>query len=110
LPSSLKKVPSLEPLSPGRYRLQLTLSAQQKEKLELARDLMSHANPSGELSIVLERALDRADLTTRKAAFRPNNQPAAKLRSQRTIPPPDRVESTSEMLDVGRRPQRDNTR
>ena len=58
LRSSLKKLPGLEPLSPGRYRLLVTLSAQQKEKLELARDLLSHANPSGDLTIVLERALD----------------------------------------------------
>jgi hypothetical protein len=59
LPSSLKKLTTIDPLSPGRYRLQLMLSAQQKDKLELARDLMSHANPSGELSIVLEHALDQ---------------------------------------------------
>ncbi len=29
-----------------------------KEKLELARDLMSHSSPSGDLTIVLERAVD----------------------------------------------------
>ena len=56
--ASLKKLPALEPLSPGRYRLQLTLSAEQKEKLELARDLLSHANSGGDLAIVVERALD----------------------------------------------------
>ena len=58
LASRLQKLPALEPLSPGRYRLLLTLSAQQKDKLELARDLLSHANPSGDLALVLERALD----------------------------------------------------
>ena len=56
--ASLKKLPALEPLSPGRYRLLLTLSAEQKEKLELARDLLSHANSTGDLAIVVERALD----------------------------------------------------
>jgi 5-methylcytosine-specific restriction endonuclease McrA len=48
----------LEPLSPTAYRLQLNTTPQLKEKLELARDLMSHANPSGDLAVVVERALD----------------------------------------------------
>jgi hypothetical protein len=58
VPGSLKKLPALEPLSPGRYRLQLTLNTEQKAKLELARDLLSHANPAGDFAVVLERALD----------------------------------------------------
>jgi hypothetical protein len=58
VPTTLKKLPELDPLSPGRYRLLLTLSDEQKRKLELARDLLSHANPSGDLAVVLERALD----------------------------------------------------
>src|SRR5262245_15450789 len=48
----------VEPLREDRYRLQLTTSAELKRKLELARDLMSHANPSGDLPSVIERALD----------------------------------------------------
>ena len=58
IPANVKKLPALDPLSPGRYRLLLTLSAEQKEKLELARDLLSHANSSGDLAVVVERALD----------------------------------------------------
>ncbi len=49
---------SLEPLSASSYRLQLNTSATLKDKLELARDLMSHANPTGDLAVVVERALD----------------------------------------------------
>jgi hypothetical protein len=48
----------IEPLSPTAYRLQLNATPQLKEKLELARDLMSHSNPSGDLAVVVERALD----------------------------------------------------
>jgi hypothetical protein len=48
----------VEPLSEERYRLQLNASAELKRKLELARDLMSHANPHGDLAIVVERALE----------------------------------------------------
>jgi hypothetical protein len=58
LPNGMRKLPALDALSPGRYRLLLTLNAQQKAKLERARDLLSHANRSGDLAVVVERALD----------------------------------------------------
>ncbi len=51
LPTSLKKLPALEPLAPNRYRLLLTLSGEQKQKLELARDLLSHANRGGDFAL-----------------------------------------------------------
>jgi hypothetical protein len=38
--------------------LELTIGAALKRKLEHARDLMSHANPTGDLEVVMERALD----------------------------------------------------
>jgi hypothetical protein len=56
--SRLRKRPSFEPRSEGRYLLQLDVSAALKHKLELARDFMSHANPSGDLAVVIERALE----------------------------------------------------
>jgi hypothetical protein len=49
---------SLEYLSEFTHRLEVLLSTQQHDKLELARDLLLHANPTGNLSVVLERALD----------------------------------------------------
>ena len=77
VPASLKRLPMIEPLSPGRYRLQLTLSAEQKEKLELARDLLSHANSSGDLAIVVERALDELISRLEKRRFgRAQSRPA----------------------------------
>jgi hypothetical protein len=48
----------LEPLSADRYRVQFTASRELKRKLELARDLMRHALPSGDLAAILERSLD----------------------------------------------------
>jgi hypothetical protein len=45
-------------LSETRYRVQLTAGVGLKEKLDKARDLMRHRNPSGDLAIVVERALD----------------------------------------------------
>jgi 5-methylcytosine-specific restriction endonuclease McrA len=48
----------IEPLSEARYRVELTASTELRDKLERARDLMRHRNPSGDLAVVVERALD----------------------------------------------------
>jgi hypothetical protein len=48
----------IEPLADARYRLQLTASATLRDKLERARDLMRHSNHTGDLAVVVERALD----------------------------------------------------
>ena len=48
----------IEPLSKGRYKVQLTADTNLKEKLELARELMRHAQPDGDLASILSRALD----------------------------------------------------
>lgn len=60
---------SLEYLSEHTHRLEVLLSTQQHDKLELARDLMLHANPTGNLSVVLERALDLLIEHERKRQF-----------------------------------------
>jgi HNH endonuclease len=81
---------SLEPLSPTAYRLQLNTTPQLKEKLELARDLMSHANPSGDLAVVVERALDLLVAELNKQRFgqlRPRSRPkGAKPRTSQALP------------------------
>ena len=58
----------VEPLSSDRFLVKFTANRAFRDKLELARDLMRHANPSGELSAVLERAVDMlvADLQKKK--------------------------------------------
>jgi 5-methylcytosine-specific restriction endonuclease McrA len=48
----------IEPLSATRYLLRMSVTCEFKGKLDRARDLMSHANPSGELVTIFERALD----------------------------------------------------
>jgi RuvA, C-terminal domain len=48
----------IEPISAARYRVQLTASAALCGKLERARDLMRHRNPTGDLGEVVEAALD----------------------------------------------------
>ena len=48
---------AVAPLSPDRYRLQLTIGLETLEKLRLARDMLRHAIPSGDEAAVLDRAL-----------------------------------------------------
>jgi hypothetical protein len=45
------------PLSPGRYKYQLTIGGATLEKLRLARDMLRHALPSGDDEAILDRAL-----------------------------------------------------
>ena len=50
--------PLVRPLSPGRYQVTFTASADTRAKLELAQDLLRHALPSGDPGLVIARALD----------------------------------------------------
>jgi hypothetical protein len=57
-PGSVPAWRSIEPLSAQRYRIQFTADAELKRKLELARDLLRHAHPTGDFAPVVSRALD----------------------------------------------------
>src|SRR4029079_11608887 len=48
----------IEPLSARRYRVQFTADLELKEKLDLARQLLRHAHPGGDLAPIVSRALD----------------------------------------------------
>jgi len=59
LPAPRPTPPTIvEPLQEDRYRLQLSASSDLKRKLDHARDLLSHGNRTGDLAVVVERALD----------------------------------------------------
>ena len=47
----------VEPLSPGRYKVQFTASAELREKLERLKALMRSEVPGGDLAAILERAV-----------------------------------------------------
>jgi hypothetical protein len=51
------RVGEVTPLSPGRYRYQLTIGGTTLEKLRLAKDMLRHALPSGDDEAILDRAL-----------------------------------------------------
>ncbi len=50
--------PQVEPLSAARYRVELTVSEDVKAKLDRIKDLMRHRNPSGDLEVIMESALE----------------------------------------------------
>lgn len=57
--ATLRTAPAvIAPLSTERYKLQVTLSREAKERLLRAQALMRHHNPKGDLALVLERALE----------------------------------------------------
>jgi hypothetical protein len=80
VPSARPPLSRGAPLSEARFQVQLTASQALHDKLERARDLMSHRNPRGDLAVVIERALDEllAKLEKRR---RPRAAPAARRRT-----------------------------
>ncbi|MDB4941849.1 MAG: hypothetical protein JWP97_1383 [Labilithrix sp.] len=48
----------VEPLGEARYALQMTVSERLHEKLERARDLLSHRQPDRDLGVMMEAAVD----------------------------------------------------
>jgi len=46
------------PLRPGRYKLELTAGQAMHDKLELLKHLLRHQVPDGDLSAIVERAVD----------------------------------------------------
>ena len=70
--------PAVVPLSPDRYRLQLTIGVETLEKLRLARDMLRHAIPSGDDAAVLDRALTAllSDLARKRFAATDTPRPS----------------------------------
>jgi hypothetical protein len=56
-PFSPRPMAPVVPLSPDRYKVQLTISGETLEKLRCARDLLRHAIPTGDDAAVVARAL-----------------------------------------------------
>jgi hypothetical protein len=75
----------LEPLSAERIQVKFTASKQLEDKLTLARELMSHSNPRGDLATVIEAALDLLIADRMKHKFGQTNRkskprPAKRMR------------------------------
>jgi 5-methylcytosine-specific restriction endonuclease McrA len=78
----------IEPTSPGRYSLQLTLSQETHSLLREAQALLGHAVPSGDIDTVLQRALNGLVQQLRKQKLAETEQPRAQRgsTSDRHIP------------------------
>jgi hypothetical protein len=73
-PSSVPRA-AVTPLSPDRYKLQLTIGGDTLEKLRLAKDMLSHALPSGDDAAVLDRALTALLVDLAKKKFADTRKP-----------------------------------
>src|SRR5690606_31767304 len=75
LGSPQRRPARVEPLSPARFKLELTMDQAMKEKLERARDLLSHAVPDRDIVRVLDRALDTLLLDLEKTRLARTKRP-----------------------------------
>ena len=91
------------PLSPDRYKLQLTIGGETLEKLQLAKDMLGHANPSGDDAAVLDRALTvlLADLAKKKFADTQRPRPSGGAKPAAGDPPAT-VKRAVWVRDLGR--------
>ncbi|MPZ17778.1 MAG: hypothetical protein GEV06_07695 [Luteitalea sp.] len=75
------------PLAPARYKLTVTISAETYEKLRTAQDLLRHSIPSGDLAVLVDRALTvllrDAAKTKLAATANPRTSAASAARSRR---------------------------
>ncbi|HEY2946773.1 MAG TPA: hypothetical protein VGN09_30360 [Vicinamibacteria bacterium] len=69
--------PLLSPLTPDRYELRVTVSAETRENLRLAQDLLRHAIPSGDPAQVIDRALKVLVEQLRRKKFAATDRPRA---------------------------------
>ena len=63
------------PLSPERYKLQITIGGDTLQKLRLAKDMLGHAIPSGDDAAILDRALTALLLDLAKKKFADTRKP-----------------------------------
>jgi hypothetical protein len=91
------------PLSPDRYKVQVTIGGDTLEKLRLAQDLLRHAVPSGDEAVILDRALTAllADLEQKRFAAAARPRPSTgSVPGSRHIPA--EVRRTVWLRDLGR--------
>ena len=70
--------PRTEPLSATRYRVELSVSAETKAKLERIKDLMRHRNPTGDLEKILDASLDLLLMKLEKERLGKTSRPKVK--------------------------------
>ena len=76
--------PQVEQLSEARHKVQLTVSSETRAKLERARDLMKHRNPSGDLEVVFDRAMDALLAKLEKERLAKTSRPQKTVRPSKS--------------------------
>lgn len=71
---------AIEPFAESRYRLQVTVSRELRDKIERLSDLMMHSNPTRDLTFVLERAIDALLDAVEKQRLGKTSRPERTLR------------------------------
>jgi 5-methylcytosine-specific restriction endonuclease McrA len=66
------------PLSPRRYKLQVTIGQEARDKLAELQNLLSHQIPDGDTAAILERALDALLAETKKKKAALTDKPRSK--------------------------------
>lgn len=91
-------------LSAERFKVEFTATAELREKLERCRDLMSHANPSRDFAVVIERAVELLLAELERSRLKRTKRPR---RSSHTA----ELASTNRVTDATRREvfERDGT-
>jgi hypothetical protein len=79
---------AVTPLSPDRYKLQLTIGGETLEMLRLAKDMLGHAIPSGDEAAILKRALAALLVELAKKKFADTPRPRLSRGSKPGAPDP----------------------
>jgi hypothetical protein len=91
------------PLSPGRYKLQLTICGETLEKLRLAQAMLRHALPSGDEAAILDRALAALLTELARRKFAATDRPrGVRGRDEASRHIPARVRRAVWVRDLGR--------
>jgi len=79
--------PVVSPLAPDRYEIRFTASAQTREKLCQAQNLLRHAIPTGDLAEVIDRALTVLLEDVARKKFAATNRPRASRGTRSSVHP-----------------------
>lgn len=86
-PPAVPPVTRVHPLAPERFALEVTIGQETRDKLERAQALLRHANPSGDLAELIDRAVDALLAQLEKKKFAATDRPrAAKARPDDSDP------------------------
>jgi hypothetical protein len=92
LPAAAPPAPKpavVRPLAPARYEIRFTASAEIRDKLRRAQDLLSHAVPTGDIAEVVDRALTLLVAELERKKFAATERPRPPVRpatAERAVP------------------------